>query len=373
MSGEEPKKDLTSIVDLAAMQGDDAAAVGATPAEKATAEDFGNLEDLSSPEAAGEAMPSFLDDHTDEAPSILVEPEPPTATPIVAREIPAEPSATLDPDQAPLQAPPAGADHAIKSSEAPTAKQDLSAVKQFADKLAIGKPRIEGAPAFSLLARNDSGHFDEKTIQAIEDALTSEDFGIRVDDVRVQLSTGKLLVPQISEFAAVTLAQKLRDVVDTIDVDLAAEIFKSSASELSSLSDSYFADTEAFQSHHEEVHDIGAEPGSESDLFTTNLPALADYQVTRVLSIVIASDILEPAVAENPSSKAFEGATEKITHELTHRAYKLGAHGVLGINFTLKAIEIYKDSTGKMGRAYRLLGTGTAVRVKAKAQQLPNT
>lgn len=273
---------------------------------------------------------------------------------------------SIDPERPAVNAPPAGAQHAIKASAPPTGAQDLSPVKKFGEKLAIGKPRIEGAPAFSVLVSNNSGHFDEKTIKAIEDAITSEDFGVRLEEISVQLSAGKLLVPQISEFAAITLAQKLRDVVDNIELDLATEIYKSSVTELTGPDDSILVDTEEYESHREEVADIGAAPRSENDLFSTNLSELSEYQVTRVLSVVISSNIILAEVAENPAGREFEIATENLTRELISRAFKLGAHGILGVNFTLKSIDAHRDAAGKIRRAYRLLGTGTAVRVRKK-------
>ena len=276
------------------------------------------------------------------------------------------PKSQLDPNRLVVNAAPAGISHTRKSGAPAAAKQDMSALKKFADKLSIGKPNIEGAPAFSMLATNANGYFDEKTIKAIENAITSEDFGIRVEDVAVQLSAGKLLVPQISEFAAITLAQKLRDVVDNIELDLASEIFKGSAAELGSMDESILMDAEEFETHHEEVHDMGAEPRNENDIFTTNLPELSEFQITRILSIVMCSEIMPADIAENPTTKEFEAATERLTEELVKRAFKLGAHGVLGINFTLKSIEAFKDTAGKVRRAYRMIGTGTAVRARKR-------
>lgn len=273
----------------------------------------------------------------------------------------------IDPNRPPVNAPPAGSSHAHKGEAPSPQKQDLSEVKKFGEKLAIGRPKLDAVPAFSLLVVSPTGRFDDKQRKAIEDAITSEDFGIRIEEISIQLDAGKLLVPQISEFAAITLAQKLRDVVESIEVDLAGEIFKSSVGEISGADDSFLMDVEEFEQSHEEVHDMGAEPRNAEDLFSSNLPEVSEYQVTRILSAVMASEIVNAEVAENRSSKEFEVVTEKLTGELINRAFKLGAHGVLGISFTLRAIEGYKDETGKVRRAYRMLGTGTAVRARRRS------
>lgn len=298
-----------------------------------------------------------------------------TALSIAASETPpqaAAPKTTLDPARPAVNAPPAGVAQAKKGAEPGANKQDLGALKKFGEKLAIGRPRVDASPPFSLMAISPTDQFDEKTIKAIEDAITSEDFGIRVDDIAIQLSAGKLLIPQISEFAAVTLAQKLRDVLETIDVDLATEIFKGSSSELSTVDDSFLMDTEEFEPHREEVHDILAEPRSADDLFSTNMPEVSEFQVTRILSVVMASILISPEAAEDPSSKAFEKATEELTRDLIAKAYLLGAHGILGINFTLKSIEPNAQSENdRPARLYRLLGSGTAVRVRKRASPAP--
>lgn len=321
--------------------------------------------------ASADLMPEALASEQHQTPSINVNEDPPTPSQneteyesaLEAIPIPSPPEkAPLDPNRPVVHAPPVGATNTRKSEtskQSPGSKNDLSALKKLGNKLAIGRPKIEGAPAFSVLAYNQSGHFDAKTLEAIENALTSEDFGVRVEDVKIQLASGKLLIPQISEFAAVALAQKLREVVDTIELDLASEIFKSSVVEISSPDDSVFFDAEEFEPHREEVHDIGAEPRNEDELFSSNLSEIAGYQVTRVLSIVMASEVISAEIAEAPSNKEFEVITENLTRELIRRAFKLGAHGVLGLNFTLRSIESEK----KESRAYRLLGTGTAVRV----------
>src|SRR5437868_7028540 len=74
-----------------------------------------------------------------------------------------EPSQVLDipifideeaptPDTPLTAAPPAGSEHAMKMQpQLGTQKQNLSAVKEFAEQLTIGKPLLEASPAFSVM------------------------------------------------------------------------------------------------------------------------------------------------------------------------------------------------------------------------------
>lgn len=236
-------------------------------------------------------------------------------------------------------------------------KQDFSALKKFGEKLAIGQPRVEASPAFSILA---TGKFNEKAKHSIELAIKSEDFGVRFEDIEVQLSNGKFFVPQISEFAAITLAQKIRDVVDNIQIGLAGDVFKGTNAEMESTDDNVFIDAGNYAQHREEVHDLSTEPQSERDLFSSHLALPEGFKITRILSSVTASEILTQEVAKNPNSRDFELATEKLTRALITKAFVLGAHGVVGVSFTVLPIEGAADPR----RAYRLLASGTAVKTR---------
>lgn len=368
MSGEEheppKKKDLTSLIELSELELaknplNDAQDVQNTeiPVQSVVTEaDFGNLDDvnLNFEESHGHVNPDH--DVLDLGPLPEQETEPQTAT---ATETEPSPVLALEP---PVIAPPAGFSQSIKSDEPAQAKHEFDDVREFGEKLAIGSSHMEAAPAFSVLATNASGKFSEKVISEIRDVLTADDYGIRFEDVAIQLEVGKLLVPQISEFAAIMLAQKLRDVVDDIQLDLANEIYQSSAAEMGMPNDSYRVDSEHFHQHREEIHNIDAEPKSENDLFSTTLSEVSYFEVTRVLSAVTVSAVIEGVIAEDAASPEFEAATERLTRELITKAFKLGAHGVIGVAFTLRPMEASRDAAGDRRHAYRLLGSGTAVR-----------
>lgn len=184
---------------------------------------------------------------------------------------------------------------------------------------------------------------------------------MRFEDIELQLSVGKLLVPRISEFAAIQLAQKIFDIVDDLEVGLADEILPSpDAME----SNSELIDPAHYKQREEEARDLAEGPGSEADVFTSSVNELSGYHITRILSAITLSDILPAMIAENPDSKEFEERSEKLIHALASRAFKLGAHGVIGINLSVKLIEGYRDKTGEPTRAYRMLASGTAVRAK---------
>ena len=369
MSGEEheppKKKDLTSLLELSELE------LAKNPADVAsdvpgleqnsqiavTDADFGSLDEV---HLNFEDAPTTPSDNE----SLELDPIPQTETAnrtATATETEPAPALVLE-STPPLNAPPAGFHQASISDTPAQAKHDLEDIKEFGEKLAIGSAHMEAAPAFSVLLTNKSGKFSEKEISEIRDVLTADDYGIRFEEIEIQLGAGKLLVPQISEFAAIMLAQKLRDVVDDIQLDLANEIYQSSAAEMVTPNEAYRVDSERFDQHREEIHDMDAEPKSERDLFSTTLPEISHFEITRILSAVTVSAVLEAAVAESPTSPDFEKATEQLTRDLVAKAFKLGAHGVIGVAFNLRPIEASRDAAGDRRHAYRLLGSGTAVR-----------
>lgn len=204
-AGKSREKDLTSIVDLAGQEGGGGEESGREPAlpvpsvEQLTEKDFGNLEELPQPEEG--AQPA----------------EPVTAT------IPLEMTVATPAQAAALPAEPAGPE------PAPLAPQDLTAVREFGERVAIGSPQVEASPPYSLLAR---GTFDEKARKQIASVILGEEsLGIRPDELAIQLEAGKVLVPRVSEFAAIAIAAGIRDVVDDLRIGPAAEIYHAESAE----------------------------------------------------------------------------------------------------------------------------------------------
>ncbi|MEW6056092.1 MAG: hypothetical protein AB1540_05710 [Bdellovibrionota bacterium] len=270
-------------------------------------------------------------------------------------------------DSPPIDAPPANLEQAVRPTSTPSLfKNDLSEVKKFGDKLAIGAPGVEASPAFSLKVISPTGRFSEAAIKTIEAALEEEDLGVRFDDVKVQLSIGRLFVPRISEYAAILIANKLRDCVENIELDLAPEIFESSADEPSADLGTSLLDSAHLNQHREEVHELENAPQSEADVFSTNLHEVEGFQITRILSLVTASRIVAAEVVEKQNSPELEKATELVTKELISNAFKLAANGVIGVDVSLRPIESFRDESGKIRRGYRLFGSGTAIRARKR-------
>lgn len=196
---------MTSIIDLG--QAEFAAEPGAPDAMEAvpieTVTDFESLDSLGTLE------------HTVEEPAETTPETPPPQEelpPIDFLTIASEPA--TEPAIEPL----------VETAVVPVieAKKDLGEVKKYAEKISIGKPKIEANPPYSLLA---SGQFTEEQQRLIIGVVSGQNLGIHPDELTVQLSMGKLLIPRISEYAAIFIAQKIRDIVTDLKIDLSENVF----------------------------------------------------------------------------------------------------------------------------------------------------
>ena len=375
-----PKKDLTSLVDLAKLEPAPTEAVA--PATEGLPEvaplqesDFGTLDQMviapppettfssGAPEqSAIEEMAPLTESFVEAAPVMISAPEEREA-PLLTETFDSPVSTVDSLPEEPLVAAPVGADKSVHSSSEPLKSEAaISGIQKYADKFAIGHPRIDASPPFSFMAEF---LYSERVEKRIRDVLDEEDFGVRFQDISVQLKSGKLFIPKISEFAAVTLAMKLRESVDDIQIGLASEIFKAKSLEESKDADfeNILFEYETMETHEEDVRDLAAEPKNERELFTTHLTEIEGFKVTRILSAISVSKVIPSEIAEDDTGTKLEKETEELANELVSKSFKLGAHGVIGITFSLKSFEV-ATSLGRK-KIYRLWGNGTAVRMRS--------
>lgn len=254
----------------------------------------------------------------------------------------------------------------IETPELSQAQPNLDSVKKMAEKMTIGHPDIEARFPFHFRAFNkQSSNFSEQAKKRIEHVLKSENYGVRFEDVEVQLENNRLFLPRLSEFAAIDLAQKLRDVVDTIEIYPSSSSINESELEGSQdlNSDSSLIDPSIFTHQDEKIsaHDLKFEPGSVSELFVTNLDQLEGFEVQKIICVLTSSMPLPSHIAENSATPAFEQACNELQENLKQKAFDLRAHGLVGLSFNLLPI----DSKISENR-FRLIASATAVKVSKK-------
>ncbi len=215
----------------------------------------------------------------------------------------------------------------VTESEPANSDTLFSPIKQFGEKIQVGHSLVEANPPYSLYAE---GKFDDSTAKIIMGIVTQENLNITPLDLKIQLDNGKLLVPRVSEYAAIFLAMKLRDLVDNIQIGPSSFIFESKTlkDEPESVIISNF---EQKQQSASEVLNFELMADSADDIVTSNIDSITGFEVVQVLTMISASKSIR-------DSSEFESASESLKLELMKKAYKLGANALIGMSFSLKAL-----------------------------------
>lgn len=216
----------------------------------------------------------------------------------------------------------------------------LNSIKEFADNIKIGDTITEANPAYSLFAEVNNNEHKKKMIIGI---ITQEKLQITPQDLEVQLENGKLLIPQISEYTAIYLAMKLRDVVENIHIGPSNLIFESKTlneenNKKTNLNSTLYIESEQLDSEFK--------IDTPNDIITSNSSELSGFKIESIISAISTSKIIN-----NPEE--FDSASEEIRAELCKKAFRLKANGLIAISFTLKTIPASDQSL--------VIGSATAV------------
>lgn len=220
-------------------------------------------------------------------------------------------------------------------------------VKRFAESTSFTGMATEGNPSFSVLLKN---------IRYVEDASDIlsllKELGLLSDSeeqTRARLMKGHLLVPRISEYAAIFLAHKLRRFDIDIQLGLSDEIHPPKHHEAPELG--LVAKTNLHQnlSHHFEF-DTKLEL---SDIIVSATSTLEGHQVLRYLGVASEHKMLAGDVVEDETSDEIPQHYHELAQKLKAHALRAHANAVVGLNYQLTPLP--------GDHKYRLTCTGNLV------------
>lgn len=225
-------------------------------------------------------------------------------------------------------------------------------VKKFAENSTYSSTLAEANPSYSVMIKN---------VRFIEDAndiaILLNDLKVieNVEDAKKSLGRGALLVPRISEFAAVFLAHKLRrfdaDILIGLSDDIHPPKYKEDA-ETGLVSKQHLYQN---QSH---AFDFSRPKVDLASVVISTAPQLDQYQILRYLGVASEHMILDSSVVEDESSQKIQFHYEELAHKLKAHAVKQNANAVIGINYHLTPL----PSDFAMGPSrYKLACTGNLV------------
>lgn len=231
--------------------------------------------------------------------------------------------------------------------DVPAPPSTLEQIRAFSENLPAVKASAAAELPFTL---HIEGVLTANERSRLLDLISREDMGVREVDLEPQISAGRLLIPRISEFAAVLIIQALRDAQITIRMTL---------SDLET-------DLPADGSSHEMMPKISKElPAEDTHAHPAELiPLVTSHAQTptpnavewEILGAVQASATLQTSMLESKSSPEYSDLLDALERKLKYEAHYKGATIVLGYSNTLTPLSAHTR--------FRLTLTGTAARPK---------
>jgi uncharacterized protein YbjQ (UPF0145 family) len=238
-------------------------------------------------------------------------------------------------------------------SEVFKAPENFNDIKKFAENSSFTGMGAEGNPSFSVLIK------DVRYIEDVNDILGMlkelELLSDSEEQVRSRLMRGQLLVPRISEYAAIFLAHKLRRFDIDIQIGLSDEIHPPKHGETPETGIVSKNSLYQNKAHHFNFSDVKLQL---SQIMISATPGLEGHQVVRYVGIASEHKILERQIVENESSDEIPRHYDDLAQKLKAHALKAKANAVVGLNYQLTPIP---SEFGLAENKYRLSCTGNMV------------
>lgn len=239
--------------------------------------------------------------------------------------------------------------------KAPENFQDL---KTFAENTNYSQMGAEGNPSFSVLVKN---------VQFIEDVndilILLKELNLLLDSediIKQRLMRGNLLIPRISEYAAIFLSHKLRKFDVDIQVGLSDEIHPpkhASGSELGILSKQNLQQnqTHHFSFDHSKL-DI-------SQIIVSASPQLEGFEVVRYLGVASEHAMINGELVEEENNDEIPQLYTELAQKLKAHALKAHANAIVALNYQLTPLP---SEFGLSNSKYRISCTGNLVWVNKR-------
>jgi hypothetical protein len=226
-------------------------------------------------------------------------------------------------------------------------------VKRFAEESSFTGMGVEGNPSFSVLLRNVKYVEDVNDILILLKELQLLSDG--EEETKKRLTRGHLLVPRISEYAAILLTHKLRRFDIDIQMGLSDEIHPPKHHEAPET-----GLTSRHTLHQNQSHNFHFDhPKLEiSQVIVSATPTLQGYQVVRYLGVASEHKTIDAELVEDESSEDVPRYYQELAQKLRAHAVKAHSNAIVGLNYQLTPIP---SEFGGSNHKYRLSCTGNLV------------
>lgn len=264
--------------------------------------------------------------------------------PLFASEPEPEPETEIEPEPEPVYTPPK---HEYKTPE------NFEDLKKFSESSSFTGMASEGNPSFSVLIKN------VRFIEDVNDIVTLlRELSLLIDpeeQIKSRLMRGTLLVPRISEYAAIFLAHKLRRFDIDIQVGLSDEIHPPKHQEVPETGIVSKHSLYQNQTHSFHFDDPKLEI---AQIIVSATSGLEGYQVMKYMGVASEHKMLDSHIVEDEGSDEIPRHYQELAQKLKAHALKAHSNAVVGLNYQLTPIP---SEFGIGGYKYRLTCTGNLV------------
>ena len=237
----------------------------------------------------------------------------------------------------------------VDKYRAPETFEDL---KKFSESSSFQVGPVEANPSFGLLIKNI------RFTEDVNDILSLlKEFNLLSDSeeqTHARLMRGMLLVPRVSEFAAIYLAHKLRRFNIDIEVGLSDEIHPPKHQEKPEVGIVSKNSLYQNQSHHFSFKNLKLDA---SQIIISTSPTLEGHQIVRYIGVASEHKVIEGQAIEEESSQEVFQIYEELAQKLKAHALKASSNAVVGLNYQLTPIPAELGA----GNKYRISCTGNLV------------
>ena len=284
-----------------------------------------------------------------------LEDKPEVESPVESFSLTEEEPETVTPswDETPLEAATPPEPVYIPPAEPYKAPENFADLQKFSESSTFSGMATEGNPSFSVLIKN------VRFIEDVNDIITLlKELNLLSDpedQIKGRLMRGMLLVPRISEYAAIYLSHKLRRFDIDIQVGLSDEIHPPKHQETPETGIVSKFNLYQNQNHHFHFDDPKLEL---SQIIVAATSTLEGYQVLRYLGVASEHKMLESHIVEDENSDEVPRHYQELAQKLKAHALKAHSNAVVGLNYQLTPIP---SELGIGGHKYRLTCTGNLV------------
>ncbi|RYZ73575.1 MAG: hypothetical protein EOP09_01680 [Proteobacteria bacterium] len=276
------------------------------------------------------------------------------AYPPLAQDVPSARAPTSDGHSGFILAPPTQVPTPSPKIETPAPavnaiKQSMDKIKNYSDRVSPSASTVPAGIPYSLVIEGElKVHEKERLLEII----SREQLGVREVEIEPQLAAGKILIPRISEYAGVLIAQALRNSNTTLRLGPTDKIFQSK--ELAQDDDSLILPRAPNY-----VRNIENHIHASDELMLTSSSEITGYSIGKIIDTFEVSINLRALHVHSQNSTFFQESLESVKKQLRLRAHHKGADAL--VRFKTELFPLDDQSQ------YKLIATAVAVKLKPHA------